>query len=88
MGITIYSFQMTNFTAVQIMNATKGLYSSFNSENMFEIIHSLIRQFGPENWSLYKDKHLLNFVDNHDVTRIADLLNVSEHLPLYIWVII
>lgn len=60
----------------------KGLYSSFNSENMFEIIHSLIRQFGPENWSLYKDKHLLNFVDNHDVTRIADLLNVSEHLPL------
>lgn len=60
----------------------KGLHSSFNSENMFEIIHSLIRQFGPENWSLYKDKHLLNFVDNHDVTRIADLLNVPKHLPL------
>ena len=55
---------------------------------MFEIIHSLIRQFGPENWSLHEDKHLLNFVDNHDVTRIADLLNVSEHLPLVLWVII
>lgn len=26
----------------------KGLYSSFNSMNMFEIIHSLIRQFGSD----------------------------------------
>src|SRR5699024_6734590 len=42
----------------------KGLYSSFNSMNMFEIGHSLLRQFGPENWTLYKGKHLLNFVDN------------------------
>ena len=37
----------------------KGLFSSFNSMNMFEIIHSLLRQFGPENWTLYKGKHLL-----------------------------
>ena len=41
----------------------KGLYSSFNSMNMFEINHSLLRQFGPENWTLYKGKHLLCFVD-------------------------
>ena len=26
----------------------KGLYSSFNCMNMFEINHSLLRQFGPE----------------------------------------
>ena len=26
----------------------KGLYSSFNSHNLFEIMHSLKRQFGPE----------------------------------------
>ena len=57
----------------------KGLYSSFNSYNMFEIIHSLLRQFGPENWTLYKNKHLLCFVDNHDVTRIASML---ENLSL------
>ena len=44
----------------------KGLYSSFNSMNMFEINHSLLRQFGPDNWTLYKGKHLLCFVDNHD----------------------
>lgn len=60
----------------------KGLYSSFNSKNMFEIMHSLKRQFGPEQWALYKGKHLLNFVDNHDVSRIASLLQDTRHLPL------
>jgi len=60
----------------------KGLFSSFNSMNMFEIIHSLLRQFGPENWTLYKGKHLLSFVDNHDVTRVASILTNKKHLPL------
>ncbi len=60
----------------------KGLYSSFNSMNMFEIIHSLLRQFGPEQWTLYKGKHMLSFVDNHDVTRVASILNNPAHLPL------
>ena len=60
----------------------KGLYSSFNSMNMFEIVHSLLRQFGPENWTLYKGKHLLSFVDNHDVTRVASILSNENHLPL------
>ena len=60
----------------------KGLYSSFNSMNLFEINHSLLRQFGPDNWTLYKGKHLLSFVDNHDVTRIASILTNEKHLPL------
>ena len=60
----------------------KGLYSSFNSMNLFEIVHSLMRQFGPENWTLYRGKHLLSFVDNHDVTRIASNLTEEKHLPL------
>ena len=60
----------------------KGLHSSFNSMNMFEIIHSLLRQFGPENWTLYKGKHMLSFVDNHDVTRVASILTNEKHLPL------
>lgn len=60
----------------------KGLYSSFNSMNMFEINHSLLRQFGPEQWTLYKGKHLLSFVDNHDVTRVAGILENKSHLPL------
>ena len=60
----------------------KGLHSSFNSMNMFEIAHSLMRQFGEENWTLYKGKHLLNFVDNHDVSRIASVLKNKRHLLL------
>ncbi|MFG6325222.1 MAG: maltodextrin glucosidase [Lachnospiraceae bacterium] len=60
----------------------KGLYSSFNSMNMFEIAHSIQRQFGKEQWCLYRGKHLLNFVDNHDVNRIASTLTNKKHLPL------
>lgn len=60
----------------------KGLYSSFNSMNMYEISYSINRQFGSENWCLYRGKHLLAFVDNHDVNRIASTLTNKEHLPL------
>ena len=52
----------------------KGLYSSFNSQNMFEIAHSLHRQFGGDPWCIYQGKHLLSFADNHDVTRLASIL--------------
>lgn len=62
----------------------KGLYSSFNSMNMFEIAHSIARQFGPENWTLYKGKRLMCFADNHDVERVASILTNANHLkPLY-----
>ena len=60
----------------------KGLYSSFNSMNMFEICHSIKNYFGPEQWCQYKGMHLLNFVDNHDVSRIATILNNKKHIPL------
>lgn len=70
------------FHSVTNYECYKGLFSSFNSMNMFEINHSLLRQFGPENWTLYRGKHLLSFVDNHDVTRIASNLTNKSHLPL------
>ena len=60
----------------------KGLYSSLNDQNLFEIGHSLKRQFGSEPWCLYRSKHLLSFVDNHDVTRAASILRNPEHLPV------
>lgn len=60
----------------------KGIFSSFNSMNMFEISYSLNRQFGKEQWCLYRGMHLMNFVDNHDVTRIASILTNKKHLPL------
>ena len=53
----------------------KGLYSSFNSQNMFEIAHSLHRQFGGDPWCIYRGLHLLSFADNHDVTRLASILS-------------
>ena len=62
----------------------KGIYSSFNSMNMFEIGYSLNRQFGKENWCLYRGKHLISFVDNHDVTRLSSVLSNENHLkPAY-----
>lgn len=62
----------------------KGLYSSFNTGNMHEISYSLNRQFGSEPWCLYTGKHLLSFADNHDVTRIATILEDANCLkPLY-----
>ena len=60
----------------------KGIYSSFNSANMFEIMHSLMRLFGPEDWTVCRGAHLLSFADNHDVTRIASILNDERCLPL------
>ena len=62
----------------------KGLYSSFNTGNMHEIAYSLNRQFGAEPWCLYTGKQLLSFVDNHDVTRIASILQDKQQLkPIY-----
>ena len=60
----------------------KGMHSALNSMNLFEIVHSLLRQFGPENWTLYRGRHLQSFVDNHDVSRIASVLKRPEHLKL------
>ena len=60
----------------------KGLYSSFNCMNMFEIAHSLHRQFGSDQWCIYRGKHLMTFVDNHDVTRLASILTNKKHIPL------
>ena len=60
----------------------KGLYSSFNCMNMFEINHSLMRQFGENGQGIYKGMQLLSFVDNHDVSRVATILQNENHLPL------
>jgi hypothetical protein len=62
----------------------KGIYSSFNSMNMFEIAHSLRNRFGSENWCEYRGLQLISFVDNHDVTRLASNLTNKKHLiPAY-----
>ena len=60
----------------------KGIYSSFNEMNMFEISYSLNRQFGSENWCLYTGKNMVSFIDNHDVSRIASAITNKNHLKL------
>jgi glycosidase len=62
--------------------AYKGLYSSLNDANYFEIAHTLQRQFAED--GIYRDLMLYNFVDNHDVNRVASQLKNQQHLsPLY-----
>jgi glycosidase len=60
----------------------KGLHSSHNEGNYFEIAYSLNRQFGPD--GIYRDLPLYAFADNHDVDRVASVLNRPAHLyPLH-----
>ncbi len=56
----------------------KGIYSSHNDHNYFEIAHSLNRQFG--DGGIYRNIYTFNFVDNHDVNRIASMVREREHL--------
>ncbi len=56
----------------------KGLYSSHNEHNYFEISYSLNRQFG--NGGIYGNIYTYNFVDNHDVNRIASTLRDKNQL--------
>jgi cyclomaltodextrinase len=63
-------------------DAYKGLYSSHNDGNYFEIAFSLNRQFGDS--GIYEDLLLYSFADNHDVDRVASSLeDTSQLLPLY-----
>ncbi|MFO8064906.1 MAG: alpha-amylase family glycosyl hydrolase [Spirochaetota bacterium] len=56
----------------------KGLWSSHNDGNYFEIAHSLERQFAPG--GIYEGMLLYNFADNHDVDRVASVLDEPAHL--------
>lgn len=58
----------------------KGLWSSLNDGNYFEIAYALNRQFGPG--GIYRGVGMYNFVDNHDVDRAASSLKNPAHLPL------
>ncbi len=61
----------------------KGLYSSHNDGNYYELAWTLNRQFGSQ--GIYRGKKLYNFVDNHDVDRIANRLDDRAHMyPLHI----
>ena len=67
----------------------KGIHSSLNDGNMFEINYSLNRQYGDNksdsngnDIGMYKNFPIFNFVDNHDVSRLASILKNKKHIPL------
>jgi glycosidase len=61
----------------------KGLWSSHNDRNYFELAHTLARQFA--DGGIYKGLQLYTFLDNHDVERIASRLREAAHLtPVHI----
>ncbi len=62
--------------------AYKGLWSSCNDGNFFEISWTLDRLFGPS--GLCAGRPLYSFADNHDVDRVASSLTDAACLyPLY-----
>lgn len=56
----------------------KELFSSHNDHNYIEIAHCLERQFGTN--GTYKNIFTYNFLDNHDVNRISEMLTNSNDL--------
>ena len=71
-----------NIHSVTNYQCYKGIHSAFNSANLFEIIHSLLRLFENQDWAVARGAHLLSFADNHDVSRIASIIQDPNCLPL------
>ncbi len=57
----------------------KGLFSSHNDQNLFEIAHSLDREFDNKK-GIYRYFLPYNFVDNHDQNRLASLVDTPAYL--------
>lgn len=63
------------FDCVTNYQCYKGIYSSHNDRNYFEIAHSIEYQLGQ-----YGDTYMYNFVDNHDVARLASQLTDYDRI--------
>lgn len=73
-----YMFSEAHLDSITDYPGFKGLWSSFNSLNMFEMAHTIKRNYK----EMYQGQTLWSFVDNHDVARIASQLTDLEKLPL------
>lgn len=73
-----YMFSEAHLDSITDYPGFKGLWSSFNSLNMFEMAHTIKRNYG----EMYRGQTLFSFVDNHDVERIASKLTDLDKLPL------
>jgi len=74
--------ELGGLDSVTNYEAWKGLWSSYNDKNYYEISWTLNRLFGEG--GLVKGKTLYSFADNHDVDRVASLIRDNRGLyPLY-----
>jgi glycosidase len=74
----------TSMHSVTNYEIYKGLYSSHNDKNYFEIAYSLERQYNKSH-GIYRNLSLYNFADNHDTSRISSAITNLDHLyPLHI----
>ena len=63
----------------------KSIWSALNSNNMHELKAVLERSFHHE-WGLFKDTILVNFLGNHDTTRIRSQLDDERYIyPAFIF---
>lgn len=62
------------FDCVTNYQCYKGIYSSHNDRNYFEIAHSIEYQHGQ-----YGNIYMYNFLDNHDVVRLMSVLKNPDH---------
>lgn len=62
------------FDCVTNYQCYKGIYSSHNDRNYFEIAHSIEYQTGQ-----YGNIYMYNFLDNHDVARLMSVLRNPDH---------
>ena len=81
----------TNWVGPDLLDAGTGYqvykstWSALNSNNMHELKAVLERSFHPE-WGLFKNITLLNFLGNHDTTRIRSILQDERYLhPAFIF---
>lgn len=70
----------TTLNSVTNYTCYKGMFSSHNDANYYEIAYELKRLYGDD--GIYNGLWLYNFVDNHDVDRLASALHNPRHLNL------
>ncbi|MFW9897047.1 MAG: alpha-amylase family glycosyl hydrolase, partial [Candidatus Thorarchaeota archaeon] len=65
----------------------KSIWSSINSNNMYELKAVLERSFH-QKWGLFRNITLLNFLGNHDCTRIRSILKDDRYLfPAFLFLL-
>jgi glycosidase len=65
----------------------KSIWSAINSRNMYELKSILERSFHQE-WGLFRNIALLNFLGNHDCTRIRSILKDDRYIfPAFLFLL-